>query len=324
MWFLEHAVADPCSSVQSSFFVILFVGKRMPQGQRRSASRRGLDVIAVVHWRSFARSRSTRRTTAWQRQHRVAGEAADETSRRSRSSQTWTWWQAGGTKFRVGTHVDGLSVMMLFVVALISPLVQIYSTRLRARRPALHAFLRLLTLFSAVDADHGASPRTRSRSSLGWEIVGSVLVRADRALVGGPAGNSDAALKAFLTIRTGDVGLLVGIAICSSAAGRRSFSVEKINEWAMSGDRVALGRCSGARWRSSSPCIGKSGQFPLHTWLPDAMAGPTPVSALIHAATMVVAGVYLVARLYPVFFQGFQIGERRREPHRRSSAASRS
>ena len=129
--------------------------------------------------------------------------------------------------------------------------------------------------------------------------------------------NSDAAVKAFLTTRTGDVGLMIGVIVLFFAAG--TFNIAVINAKALDG---GIGH---TLLVVSAAClligiIGKSGQFPLHTWLPDAMAGPTPVSALIHAATMVVAGVYLGARLYPVFFRRLLDRRRRRErdgAHRR-------
>ncbi|MGD9792869.1 MAG: NADH-quinone oxidoreductase subunit L, partial [Acidimicrobiia bacterium] len=126
-----------------------------------------------------------------------------------------------------------------------------------------------------------------------------------------------AALKAFFTVRTGDVGLLCGIAIIyfSSNAwitenlpGQNGFSINGIMAWASSGDA----NHTHLLWASIAllvAVIGKSGQFPLHTWLPDAMAGPTPVSALLHSSTMVVAGIFLAARLYPVFYDGFSIAD---------------
>jgi NADH-quinone oxidoreductase subunit L len=126
--------------------------------------------------------------------------------------------------------------------------------------------------------------------------------------------NSDAALKAFLTTRTGDIGLLTGVImtffIVQRATGVGSFNIVALNS-AVADPNSKVGHtlilwCAAALMLA---IVGKSGQFPLHTWLPDAMAGPTPVSALIHAATMVVAGVYLGARVYPVFFHGFSIGD---------------
>ncbi|MCU1361667.1 MAG: nuoL, partial [Ilumatobacteraceae bacterium] len=138
---------------------------------------------------------------------------------------------------------------------------------------------------------------------LGWEIMGLCSFM----LIGHwweEEANSRAALKAFYTVRVGDIGLLVGTAILFGASG--TFSISGLNEWATSGQpshTVLL-------WASVAlfiACIGKSGQFPLHTWLPDAMAGPTPVSSLLHSSTMVVAGVFLVARLYPVFHTGLDI-----------------
>jgi NADH-quinone oxidoreductase subunit L len=123
--------------------------------------------------------------------------------------------------------------------------------------------------------------------------------------------NSNAALKAFLTTRTGDIGLLTGVImtffVIQRATGVGSFNIIELNRAASDpkvGHTLIL-------WTAAAlmlAIVGKSGQFPLHTWLPDAMAGPTPVSALIHAATMVVAGVYLGARVYPVFWNGFSIG----------------
>ena len=195
--------------------------------------------------------------------------------------------------------------MMMFVVTLISLLVHVYSVEyMRGDRRFTH-FFAALSLFTAsmlllVVADNTL------QMLVGWELVGLCSFM----LIGHwweEKPNSDAALKAFLTTRTGDIGLIIGVImtffLVQSATGQGSFNIVAVNEAAISGKVshtlvlwCAVGLLFGI--------IGKSGQFPLHTWLPDAMAGPTPVSALIHAATMVVAGVFLGARLFPVFFAG--------------------
>ena len=216
--------------------------------------------------------------------------------------RSWVWWQSGGITFGLGQHIDGLAVMLLLLVTFISTLVQIFSLEyVRGDRRYTH-FFAALTLFSAgmlcmVLAENMV------QLILGWEIMGLCSFM----LIGHwweEEANSRAALKAFFTVRVGDIGLLVGTAILFGAAG--TFSIAGLNEWAVSGEpshQVLL-------WASVAlfiACIGKSGQFPLHTWLPDAMAGPTPVSSLLHSSTMVVAGVFLVARLYPVFYTGLDI-----------------
>src|SRR5439155_15989595 len=127
---------------------------------------------------------------------------------------------------------------------------------------------------------------------------------------------AEAAKKAFITTRIGDVGFLIGILLLWREAG--TFDITEIFDFAERGgfrdaDIGGLGLSGNAYLTIAvlflfSGAVGKSGQFPLHVWLPDAMEGPTPVSALIHAATMVVAGVYLGARLYPVFWYGLSIG----------------
>ncbi|HEY3478600.1 MAG TPA: proton-conducting transporter membrane subunit, partial [Streptomyces sp.] len=133
---------------------------------------------------------------------------------------------------------------------------------------------------------------------LGWEIMGLCSFM----LIGHwweEQENSNAALKAFFTTRTGDIGLLVGLSTLFFANGQ-SFDIAQLNRNALDGHLHHSFLVVGAVALFIG-VIGKSAQFPLHTWLPDAMAGPTPVSALIHAATMVAAGIYLVARLLPVF-----------------------
>jgi NADH-quinone oxidoreductase subunit L len=192
--------------------------------------------------------------------------------------------------------------MLLLLVTFISTLVQVYSLEyVRGDRRYTH-FFASITLFSA-----GMLTMVLAENMvqliLGWEIMGlcSFLLIGhwweERA-------NSEAALKAFLTVRVGDIGMLVGTAIMFGASG--TFSISGLHEWANdpgTGHTVLL-------WAAVAlfiACIGKSGQFPLHTWLPDAMAGPTPVSSLLHSSTMVVAGVFLVARLYPVFHAGLMI-----------------
>ena len=148
---------------------------------------------------------------------------------------------------------------------------------------------------------------------LGWEIMGLCSFM----LIGHwweEGANSRAALKAFFTTRTGDIGLLVGTSVLFFSAnswtqehlGVSGFSIRGLSAWALTGDPSHAAITVGAVALFIA-CIGKSGQFPLHTWLPDAMAGPTPVSSLLHSSTMVVAGVFLVGRLYPVFFEGMNI-----------------
>ncbi|MBJ7260968.1 MAG: NADH-quinone oxidoreductase subunit L [Acidimicrobiia bacterium] len=213
-----------------------------------------------------------------------------------------TWWQNGGIDFGVGTYVDGLTVMMMFVVTLISLLVHIYSTGYMHDDRRYTWYYAGLSLFTASMLTLVVSAGTL-QMLVGWELVGLCSFM----LIGfwwEERENSRAAIKAFLMTRTGDIGLMIGIIVLFFAVG--SFDIAKTNAYALNGashhDILLV----------ASVCLligimGKSGQFPLHTWLPDAMAGPTPVSALIHAATMVVAGVYLGARLYPVFYEGFSI-----------------
>ncbi|MCP3934899.1 MAG: NADH-quinone oxidoreductase subunit L [Actinomycetia bacterium] len=213
-----------------------------------------------------------------------------------------TWLQIGGVEHKAGTYVDGLSAILLVVVSTVALLVHIYSSEyVRGDRRYVHyyAFLSLFTasmLFFVLSS-------SILQMIVGWELVGVCSF----ALIGHwweDGANSNAALKAFLTNRVGDIGLLIGMVTLFFATG--TFDIFTIN------DMIAHGLVRHFLLVVAATCLvaaamSKSGQFPLHTWLPDAMAGPTPVSALIHAATMVVAGVYMIARLYPVFYEGFAI-----------------
>ena len=213
------------------------------------------------------------------------------------------WFTSGSVDITVGTYLDGQSALMLVVVTFISLLVHIFSTDyVHGDRRYTHYFA-FLSLFTASMLFFVLSENTL-QMIVGWELVGVCSF----ALIGHwweEKPNSDAALKAFLTNRVGDMGLMIGVIILFFAAGN-TFNMVDINTAANTGG------ISHNLLLISSLCLlaavmSKSGQFILHTWLPDAMAGPTPVSALIHAATMVVAGIYMVARLYPVFFEGLSI-----------------
>src|SRR5207344_2650094 len=134
---------------------------------------------------------------------------------------------------------------------------------------------------------------------IGWEVMGV----CSYLLIGHwyeEKQNSDAAIKAFITTRIGDVPFMFGIFALIFATGFTTSNITAISELVKSHELSSV-LVSGAAILLFGGTIGKSAQFPLHVWLPDAMAGPTPVSALIHAATMVAAGVYLVGRFYPLF-----------------------
>ena len=214
------------------------------------------------------------------------------------------WFESGDREFRIGTLVDGQAVMLLFVVTFISTLVHVYSTDyVNGDRRYTHYFA-FLSLFTAAMLFMVLASSTL-QLIVGWELVGVCSF----ALIGHwweEKPNSDAALKAFLTNRVGDIGLLIGMIVLYFGAGQ-TFDITTINSMAASGaiDSTLL---TIAAVSLMAAVMSKSGQFILHTWLPDAMAGPTPVSALIHAATMVVAGVYLIGRLYAVFWHGLTIG----------------
>jgi NADH-quinone oxidoreductase subunit L len=207
-------------------------------------------------------------------------------------------WAPFATDLRipVGITVDGLAAVLLVVVTTVSLLVQIYSVGYMRGDERYVLFFANLSLFTSgmlvvVLADNLLF------LLVGWEIMGI----CSYFLIGhwweDPA-NARAAIKAFLVTRVGDIGFLFGIFVFFWAA--KSFEIERIIAGVESG---AIGPTTVTLGAVLLFCgaIGKSGQFPLHVWLPDAMAGPTPVSALIHAATMVAAGVFLVARMFPVF-----------------------
>ncbi len=221
----------------------------------------------------------------------------------------YTWLEfSKGVSIDMGIIIDPISVMMLVVVTFVSLMVHIYSLgymKGEERFPAYYAFLGLFT-FSMLGLVVSSNI---FQIYIFWELVGVSSFLLIGYYYDKPSAVA-ACKKAFIVTRFADVGFLIGILILSFYSGTLDFNtlIERLtspesNEYKTAAAASFLG-LSALTWGLVLVFMGgagKSAMFPLHIWLPDAMEGPTPVSALIHAATMVVAGVFLVARLFPVF-----------------------
>ena len=207
------------------------------------------------------------------------------------------WFTVGRNTFTLGIIVDELSVVMLGLVTFVALMVQVYSLGyMKDQEGSFSWYFAVHSLFAAamltlVLADNFLL------MYIAWELVGA----CSYLLIGfwyHRRSAAEAAKKAFITTRIGDVGLLIGILLLFNETG--TFDISTIIHVAENGG-IGSGTLTAAVLLIFLGAMGKSAQFPLHVWLPDAMEGPTPVSALIHAATMVVAGVFLVARVFPLF-----------------------
>jgi len=207
--------------------------------------------------------------------------------------------------FELGWTVDGLSTMMFFVVTTVSLLVFIYAVGYMKGDVRVTFFFAALSLFAGSMLVLVAAPNL-IQLIIGWEGVGV----ASYLLIGHyweKKENSSAAMKAYYVNRVADVGLILGAIVLGSTLG--TFQINEILHAAEEGVPALGAVAVTAGLLLFFGAMGKSAQFPLHVWLPDAMAGPTPVSALMHAATMVTAGIYLVARMFP-FFEEIATGAR--------------
>ena len=215
---------------------------------------------------------------------------------------TVNWLSIAGLQIDFGTIIDPLSAMMLFVVTLVAAMVQIYSLGYMHGDEGWSRYYAYQSLFAA--AMLGMVLATNLlQLFIFWELVGL----CSYLLIGFwyfKVSAREAAKKAFITTRVGDFGLLLGMLFLYAKFGTLDFAALSAAMNMNFQDVFLIGTAGYVTVMAFlvflGP-IGKSGQFPLHVWLPDAMEGPTPVSALIHAATMVVAGVYLVARMYFLF-----------------------
>ncbi len=217
----------------------------------------------------------------------------------------YTWSLIGDVKLEVGFLVDRLTALMLIVVTLVSLLVHIYTIGYMAGDPGYNRFFSYISLFT-----FSMLMLVMSNNFLqlffGWEAVGLVSY----LLIGFWYTRETAIyanLKAFLVNRVGDFGFLLGIGLVLAYFGSLDYAEVFAKAGTLKDTTIEL--FPGAPWLVLTViCIclfigamGKSAQFPLHVWLPDSMEGPTPISALIHAATMVTAGIFMVARMSPVF-----------------------
>ncbi len=207
------------------------------------------------------------------------------------------WAVMGDRTFEIGYAVDPLTAVMLFVVTVVGSLIFVYSIGYMHGDPRYPRFFAYLSLFAA-----SMLTLVLARDFLvlyaGWEGVGLCSYLLIGFWFERPAA-ARASMKAFVTTRVGDFFMFLGILLIFFTVGSLRFDAVFAG--------VAAGNLAGPLLTLAAVLIfggavGKSAQVPLHVWLPDAMEGPTPVSALIHAATMVAAGVYLVARMYPLFF----------------------
>ncbi len=209
-----------------------------------------------------------------------------------------SWFQIGPLHVRVGEYVDGLTAVMLVVVTAISLAVQVYSLGYMKGDVRYTWFYVVLSIFTGAMLNVVIADNL-FQLLIGWEVMGL----CSYLLIGHwweEKTNSNAAIKAFITTRIGDVPFTFGIIALVFATGFTTSNIQQIGHVVAESD-TSKALISAAALLVLGGAIGKSAQFPLHVWLPDAMAGPTPVSALIHAATMVAAGVYLVGRMFQVF-----------------------
>ena len=214
----------------------------------------------------------------------------------------YTWMTLGSLKMEVGFLVDGLTAMMMCVVTFVSLMVHIYTIGYMEEDAGYNRFFAYISLFT-----FSMLMLVMSNNMLqlffGWEAVGLVSYLLIGFWFNKPSAVF-ANMKAFLVNRVGDFGFILGIALIAAYAGTLNYG-----EAFAKADELSRLTLPGTGWMLITViCIclfigamGKSAQFPLHVWLPDSMEGPTPISALIHAATMVTAGIFMVARMSPLF-----------------------
>ena len=214
----------------------------------------------------------------------------------------YTWMVVGGLKMEVGFLIDGLTAMMMCVVTFVSLMVHIYTIGYMEEDEGYNRFFSYISLFT-----FSMLMLVMSNNMLqlffGWEAVGLVSYLLIGFWFNKPTAIF-ANMKAFLVNRVGDFGFILGIGLIAAFAGTLNYA-----EAFTKTSKLAALTLPGTEWMLVTViCIclfigamGKSAQFPLHVWLPDSMEGPTPISALIHAATMVTAGIFMVARMSPLF-----------------------
>ena len=214
----------------------------------------------------------------------------------------YTWMVVGDLKMEVGFLVDGLTAMMMCVVTFVSLMVHIYTIGYMEEDEGYNRFFGYISLFTFVMLMLVMS-NNMLQLFFGWEAVGLVSYLLIGFYYNKPSA-THANMKAFLVNRVGDFGFILGIGLVAAYAGTLNYG--QVFERADTLSKLVM---PGTDWLLITViCIclfvgamGKSAQFPLHVWLPDSMEGPTPISALIHAATMVTAGIFMVARMSPLF-----------------------
>ena len=214
----------------------------------------------------------------------------------------YTWMQIGELKMEIGFMVDGLTAMMMCVVTFVSLMVHIYTIGYMEEDEGYNRFFAYISLFTFAMLMLVMS-NNMLQLFFGWEAVGLVSYLLIGFWFNKPSAVF-ANMKAFLVNRVGDFGFILGIGLVAAYAGTLNYT-----EAFAKADQLAALTLPGTDWMLVTViCIclfigamGKSAQFPLHVWLPDSMEGPTPISALIHAATMVTAGIFMVARMSPLF-----------------------
>jgi NADH-quinone oxidoreductase subunit L len=273
-WFVQHAWVIAVLPVASAALT-LFYGKRTPGG----GPIYGIAAIAAGLVMAFG--------VGW---HFVQGGGPYQAN--------IEWFHIGPLQMQLGIYVDGLTAVMLVVVTTVSLMVHIYSLGYMHGDVRYTWFFVVLSLFTAAMLDVVVASNL-FQLLVGWEVMGVCSYLLIGHWFEDPV-NSGSAIKAFITTRIGDVPFMFGVFALIFATGMTTSNIQVISGL-VANHQVSSLLVTAAALLLFGGTIGKSAQFPLYVWLPDAMAGPTPVSALIHAATMVAAGIYLVARTFQVF-----------------------